>query len=488
MVVACLFGIEGVWIFVYNETDKLGWKWRQKMKIGKIIRGMISILTIGSILTVFSVTDVYAGVYKAQKTSVKKEIYAKGEYSNWEGVSNVSQFADADGNFCFAYDSGKYVKVVKTKGGVPLKKTVKLKKVTSTFGAATCDSDGYYYVVTGKKNKTGNTDVNTIFITKYDPEGKLVQSIGDNGSSSLAYYYDNSFYTKTPFDAGTCDVAINGEYLAVNYAREMYSGHQSNSLFLVNKNTMTKVQVCEYYNSHSFAQRVIPYMDRFLLASEGDCYDRAFTISLADVMGTCESQNIFDFWVKKGTLDAYDMYVLNNNFAHMGGIATAADYNAAFVATSAKSLSSAAKKEKEQLFIQIFDPQKNLSMADSYLTTGIRSGVAGPNGNENVTNYGVRWLTDYSSKYRIENPQIVAGEDGTYIVLFERYKSGKPQGVFYTTLDSFGNTVTKIKKISSKASLNPYEMPVYIDGTVYWAGNCTTGKARNIYIHSLHLK
>ena len=41
-----------------------------------------------------------------------------------------------------------------------------------------------------------------------------------------------------------------------------------------------------YYNSHSFAQRVVPWGEGFLLASEGDCYDRAFTVSELKMPGT----------------------------------------------------------------------------------------------------------------------------------------------------------------------------------------------------------
>ena len=58
-----------------------------------------------------------AYTYESNQTRIKYEVKAAGEYDNWEGVSNVSQFVDDDGNFCFAYDSGKYVKIVKTIDG-----------------------------------------------------------------------------------------------------------------------------------------------------------------------------------------------------------------------------------------------------------------------------------------------------------------------------------------------------------------------------------
>lgn len=431
---------------------------------------------------------VFAVGCKEQKTNVKISIEASGSYSNWDGVTNVSQFQTSDGEFCFAYDKGSYVYVVKTKKGVPQTKQIKLKKKTKQFGAVTCDADGNYYVVTGQSNSTEDIGKNTVFISKYDATGKMIASTGDNGSSSLAYYYGNSFYTKYPFDGGNCDIAVNGDYVAVNYAREMYSGHQSNSLFVVDKNTMKLVKIDSYYNSHSFAQRVIPYEDRFLLASEGDCYDRAFTVSLADAKtGDCSSSNIFDFWVEKGAFERYDMFVINNNFAHMGGIATGKDGNAALVATSVKSLSSQANKENEQLFIQIFDPDKNLNSAEAYVTTGVRRGLAGSNGDEKVTNYGVKWLTNYSGKYWLRNPQVVATGMGNYVILFERYKDGHGyQGVYTVTVDQNGKKLGKVTQISKNAYLNPSEMPVYANGKIYWAGNNT--KKDNIHIYSFAVK
>lgn len=425
---------------------------------------------------------VSAASFQGQKTGVKLEVQAVGSYENWDGVTNVSQFLDENGEYCFAYDKGSYVYVVKTKKGVPQKKQIKLKKKTKQFGAAICDSDGYYYVVTGETNSGNDTEKETVFITKYDAAGKRVATVGDNGSSSLAYYYGSSFYTKEPFSGGNCDIAVNGNYLAVNYAREMYSGHQSNSLFVVDKNTMTHVKIGPYYNSHSFAQRVIPCGGRFLLASEGDCYDRAFTVSLADTQdGNCMSYNTFDFWVEKGAFDKYDMYLINNNFAHLGGIAAGTDENAALVATSVKSLSSRAKKEREQLFIQIFDPNQDLDLESAYVTTGKRSGLAGPNGDEQVTNYGVKWLTNYSSSYRLRNPQVVATDKGNYVILFERYKNGSYQGVYMMTVDSMGNKIQKTRLLSKNAYLNPGEMPVYANGKVYWAGNHRTSNYLHIY-------
>lgn len=438
-----------------------------------------------SIVMFFSPVAVYADA--AKDTGISKQLKADGEYKNWEGVSSVSQFLDENGNYCFASDSSKSVTIVKTKNGKPLKKRITLKKQKPLFGGVACDSSGNYYLVGGKANKSSDHTKSTIFISKYDSKGTHIKTIGDNGSSSLGDWYSQDFYTQTPFDAGNCDIAVNGDYLAVHYARHMYSGHQSNSAFVINMKTMKKVKLNDIYSSHSFAQRTLPYGNGFIFASEGDCYSRAFTVSVvADpVSGENTNSDIFHFWVKKNALNNWDMQALNNNFAHMGGLVKAEENTAALVGTSAKSLSSKAASEKEQLFIQIFDPSKDLSQPSAYVTSEKRSGYSGANGDEKVTDYGVKWLTGYSGKYTITHPQAAADENGNIAILYELEKSEKYQGVYYMVLDSEGKIIKKKTRYSATARLNPCEMPVCSGGTVYWTGNKTKGN--KMYVYSLKI-
>ncbi len=439
-----------------------------------------------SIVMFLSPASVYADA--AKNTGISKQIKAAGEYKNWEGVSSVSQFLDGNGNYCFACDSTKSVTIVKTKNGKPLKKRMTLKKQKPLFGGVACDSSGNYYLVGGKTNKSSDYKKNTIFISKYDSKGTHIKTVGDNGSSSLGDWYTQDFYTQTPFDAGNCDIAVNGDYLAVNYARHMYSGHQSNSVFVINMKTMKKVKLNDIYSSHSFAQRTLPYGNGFVFASEGDCYSRAFTVSVTADPASGENTNsdIFHFWVKKNALKNQDMQALNNNFAHMGGLVKAGEHTVALVGTSVKSLSSKAASEKEQLFIQIFDPAKDLSQPSAYVTSGKRSGYSGANGNEKVTDYGVKWLTGYSGKYTILHPQAASDEMGNIVILYELEKSGKYQGVYYMVLNSEGKIIKKKTRYSATARLNPCEMPVCSGGHVYWTGNKTKGS--KVYVYSLKLE
>lgn len=430
---------------------------------------------------------VSAADYTAQDTDVDLSVSAAGVYENWDGVSNVCQFLDAKGEMCLAYVKGKTVSVIRTKKGKKTGKTIKLKMPYSEFGGVTCDAKGNYYVVSGTQNKGQDSSKKTIYITKYSKSGKKVKSVGNCGDASLTAYWSGEFRTRTPFFGGNCDVAVNGKYLCVHYAREMYSGHQSNSMFVIDTQTMKKVSAGVFYQSHSFAQRVVPYKNDFILASEGDCYERAFTVCETNIAsGQCVVQPVFDFWVEKGALDRYDMYQVNNNRAHMGGVAVGKNNLVAFCATSVKALSKQAKKQSEELYIQIFDPEKNLADAASYKTKGERSGVAGNNGTRTVTNHGVKWLTKYGKNYSVENPQIVATASGRFVVLFERSHKGKYEGVFYLVVNADGKVVKKIAKISGKAKLNPCRMPVYANGKVMWAANNNGGK--DLYIHSFSVE
>ncbi|MBR6380199.1 MAG: DUF4214 domain-containing protein [Lachnospiraceae bacterium] len=411
---------------------------------------------------------------------------ATGQYRNWDGVTNVAQFQGPDGNLWYAVDSDSAVTVYRTNNGVPVSGSVTLTKQHPIFGTCLSDSSGNLYLVTGETNTTDDTSRETIFISKYDSQGHHLATTGDNGSSSLAGYYGDEFYTKIPFDGGNCDAAISGNVLSVHYAREMYSGHQSNSVFSVNIGDMSKVNVGTFYESHSFAQRVVPTANGFVYMSEGDCYDRTFTACAVNLSGgTVNEGGVFDFWVEDGAFDAYDMYVVNENFAHMGGLAPLSNGKVAFVAQSVQSLNANAENESEEIFIQIFDPFGNLADSSAYTTVGTRSGLAGNNGRTNVTNYGVKWLSSYGTDYAISNVQTVVTEDQRIIVLYELSRGYTYEGVYYMVLDANGNVTRSATLFSTSARLNPCEMPVCDNGKVYWAGNNQNDSNGKLYIYSL---
>ncbi len=441
-----------------------------------------------------STVNVAAADFKCIDTKIDMDVKAVGQYVNWDGVSTVAQFADEDGDLCFAYVDGKYIKVVKTDDG-EIEDEVFLKMKAEIFGTVVCDEKGNFYAVTGRANTGSDRSKNTIYITKYNKNGKYIKVIGNDGRSSLASYYDNSYNTAVPFEGGTCDAAVNGRYLAVDYGRHMYSGHQSNSVWMIDTEKMKTVKpdVSGYYGyknyqSHSFGQRVTPFEGGFAFMSEGDCYDRCFKFSTADLKAdTATDSSIFNFYVEKGAFDSYNMTLVNNNFAHIGNICDLGNGKISFVASSVKSMNKKANDESEQLFIQIFDPKKDLSKSTSYVTKGERSGTAGKNGDEKKKDYGVKWLTDYKSG-SVKNPQAVADEKGNTIVLFEKYKGYTYLGVYSIKVSPKGNVLQEEKRLSADATLNSCETPIYDDGYVYWCANeyfTSYGVEPSLYIYKL---
>jgi hypothetical protein len=451
---------------------------------------ILSVLLALCIITFVGIQS-FAVTCSESGTGVAKYIYAAGQYSNWDGVTNVAQFKGDNGGMYFAVDGDSSVTVYKTKNGKLVSGTVTLKKQYPIFGTVTCDAGGNFYLITGKKISNTNSSENTVFISKYDKNGNHIKTVGDNGSSSLGFSGDNSWLNQEPFHGGCCDAVVSGDYLSVNYARLMNSGHQCNSVLTVNINTFAKVNVGSIYSGHSFAQRVVALPDGFSYMSEGDCYNRAFTsnsIKLSNNKVTKSNQgDVFNFWVKKGTLDEYNMYVLNDNFATMGGITPLSDGRIAFASQSAKSLNSNAANETQEIFIQIFDPFKNLETADAYTTSGTRSGMGGGNGDISVSDYGVKWLTSYGKTHKVTDVQTVSTDDDKIVVLYElhSYWDYAFEGIHYFLLNSKGEVLVQSQFLDKNARLNPCEMPVFADGKVCWVGNNNSDSNYGIFIYTL---
>ncbi len=403
-------------------------------------------------------------------TEIRHRVQAKGRYVNWAGVSSVSQFADEKGNFCFAADEGDSVTVYRTERGTVTGSTV-IGNPYDSFGAALCGGDGSLYMVWGRNNPGSDCTEETIILGKYAPDGTLIASVGGNGSEGMPDYYGERFYTRTPFDSGNCDAAMNGDLVMVNYARHMYSGHQANTIFTVDTSTMTVRTGMTSYNSHSFDQRVTPCAGTggFLLESQGDCFPRSFTTSVTDAGRVLGEMDTFSFWVEEGTYTNYDMRKLNATRARLGNILETSR-GAALVAASARSLSEAAKNEPYDLFVQVFDPTGSAAFPETYVTAGERSGMAGNDGNTPTTDYGVQWLTDLAGTGRtVEEVQAVSAED-RIVVLYELYAGSAYESTQCMVLNADGSVLLEPFSLGA-VRLNLSEDPVYADGAVQWVSN-----------------
>lgn len=394
-----------------------------------------------------------------------------GSYINWEGVANVSHFVDASGHFAFACCNTDTITVYHTANG-KVTKTISLPRSHTIYGTVICDDEGNYWVVEGDAGTAAGDQ--TVFISKYAATGKLIASISDAGTGNAVQNQDNG--AKIPFAHGNCDAAIQDGIFLVNFAKSMYNGHQASANVGVNMDSMEKVYF-DFYNSHSFANSVIPYdaARGFALLSQGDCYPRAFRFGITDQKQTLNTLETFHFWVQKDTLNRYDMSLLNKTYARTGGFAEVST-GIAFAGTSVRSLSEAALTETQDLFIQIFNPNES-DVEKAMITSGNRSGVAGPNGDTSVTDYGVKWLTDAAANnITVSNPKLVKMDQDLVIVLCEiKNDNSKHVGIGYFILDAYGNVI-KQDTISTAAKLTPDEDLIYADGAIQWVMNNNANK------------
>jgi len=373
---------------------------------------------------------------------------------NWAGVSQVQQFAYKDEGIAYAYiNSGKLV--IHT----PERKLT-LDMRYPILGDVIADADGNIYIVWGKTGTTNSEQ--TVFISKYLPDGSHVKTTGFTGESTMGANGN----TKRPFHAGNCDSAIGDGKLIVNYAREMYNGHQSNNVIGVNISDMSPVSWGSVWNipytSHSFNQSVIWSQNAggFVYADHGDAYGRGFIVTT-----DAWERNLFHFYLEANV--NYNMHIVNRTFAQLGGLAEMRS-GVALVGASAKSISEAAKSERQNLFVQIFDPLAPALSPSMFVGGTARSGAMSMNIYDtsnspltSVTDYGVHWLTNYST-YDAVAPHVVSAGDNLVILWSANNNS------YYMVLSADGEVVKHATSLG-KIPLNSYEKPVYHDGAVYWA-------------------
>jgi len=137
---------------------------------------------------------------------------------NWAKVSSVHQFLYKNEGFAYAYGYDGKLTIHTPSHQLNIEMKYPL------LGDVLSDDEGNFYVVWGKEGQA-NTD-ETIWISKYSQTGEHLNTTGFKGESVMGV--DGN--TKIPFDAGNCTSAIANGQLMVNYAREMYSGHQSNNV------------------------------------------------------------------------------------------------------------------------------------------------------------------------------------------------------------------------------------------------------------------
>ncbi len=143
--------------------------------------------------------------------------------------------------------------------------------------------DGCNYIA------TGNGPDAAFYISKYSADWNFM------GTASIG---KEESYTREAFDAGNSDMTMVGDYLIVHAARGRLDYHQSNTTFVINKNTMQPVYVTGIFGidhvGHSLSQFIRSDGNQVFMIDHGDGDPRGILLQeypLNEMNGTFEGQN-----------------------------------------------------------------------------------------------------------------------------------------------------------------------------------------------------
>ena len=391
----------------------------------------------------------------------------------WATISPVQQFAYKDLGLAYAYKKDNFLYVQTPE------KLLKTPQKYPRLGDVIADSAGNIYVVWGKENETKNQPTDTTFISKYNSDGQHLASTGFEGSSS-PWGSSNLAKTQIPFNAsGSVSVISNGTL--INYhGKQRYDGHQSDQAIAVSIDTMQPVNLeNNTFAGHSFAQSILHYEkgNKVLFASQGDAFPRGFKVNdLTGLYGQQESV-LFHFFMPSNV--NYDMGIVNETYAQLGGIAETSQ-GLVLVGASAKSLSATAASEGQNLFVQLFDPDQKVSSSSKFIGGTERTGATALDIYDtaskplvSITDYGTHWLTDYKDS-SVLAPQVVVANDRIIILWSVKKKAekayfGYPErdNSYYMVLSATGEVLLKPTHLGN-IPLNSMEKPIYHDGHLEW--------------------
>ncbi len=386
--------------------------------------------------------------------------------------SKYYEFIDIDGLFNVIYtikDNNNILGWVKTDTLGNKISEITINRYLSKFGNAIY-KDGYLYVIYGDTDKiTTDTVLDdfastiTISLVKYDSLGNVVKElkIPAYGTSSTRYIknlndIDAKMHgTKIAFDASNIDMAISNNILAASFSKEMYNTHQMNFTIYVDINTFeylnspdklnNAVNINEFnWVSHVFDQRIISTSSgSFIHADQGDNFPRGFVITKSKVNNnTFEYKRKLAFSFRASTVSDVNQ---NYTFASLGNIIEVSD-GYVLVASSEKTYtntyaSTSLYNEPRNIFIQKFDEELN-----SVLDTPLRQNE------ENDTDYGVKWITNYIDNKTITGLRAVSLDNDKILIIYQvrsltpykdYYSINSDKEFYYMIINTNGEEVLK---------------------------------------------
>ena len=383
---------------------------------------------------------------------------------NWNEVSPVSDFFDQNGTYTIAYADEETVYISHIGKNLAISDTIEIAKPMPLIGGVCCDQDGNFYIACGQNDEKRNHSIVTFAIYQYDSAGRFLNKCEDTDSLNP----EESWATIHPFSSGNCAMTFRKDILICSYGRGMYNGHQSNKVFCVDTRTMERNRDYGSYTGHSFNQAVLVTKTladgAVVFADHGDAYPRGFHININREPIRYEystGQVPFHFYGDLGD---------NRTNARLTGIGEL-NTGIVLVGSSAKSMTSAEKNEKQQMFLQILD----FKTVEPVLSASSRTGTSGTSETsetseakeEVYTDTGILWLTNYKSAEVRASAMVPIAEDKV-LVMWEKWdKNGKFVNSYYSIISSNGKILKKAVSMQH-ARLNGAEELKYQDGFVYW--------------------
>lgn len=283
--------------------------------------------------------------------------------------------------------------------------------------------DGCNYIA------TGNGADAAYYISKYSADWNLIRTTAIGQEES---------YTNTAYRSSNSDMTMVGDYLIVHAGRGRLDGHQSNTTFVINKNTMQAVYVTGAFGtdhvSHSFSQFIRSDGNQVLMVDHGDAYPReiVFQTYQMDSSGSpfqnLRQLSLFDIKGQTGqnytgvTVDGFELGSANHVVA---GTSIPHD-------TFASDVAFAAYEGSNNVFVILI--------------------------NKNLQSSGVKWLTSYSN-VQVSNLEMVKINDNRFLLLYGTKDANDNCATCYMIIDSNGTvqssgSIPKTFYCTSEPSVN----------------------------------